>query len=156
MVHFKSFLALCGLFAITPTVFSFLPAQASYTSSLEVKLNGLKNANGRVCFTIFSGPKGFPAGGQGANLVTSRCVAVTDQGSHITFTNLPLGNYAIAVIHDSNSDGRLNTNPLGVPKEGFGFSNNPPLRFGPAKFSESQVFVSGNKTVVKIQMRYLN
>jgi uncharacterized protein (DUF2141 family) len=137
----------------TSSLLSIPSAEAGYTSNLVVKFNNLRNTNGRVCLTVFSGPKGFPAGGSGSNLKTSRCAAA-NSGS-VTFTNLPLGNYAIAAIHDSNSDGKLNTNPLGLPSEGFGFSNNPPIRYGPASFSDSQVFVSGTKTVVQIQMRYL-
>jgi uncharacterized protein (DUF2141 family) len=154
-VNFKYFLALCGFIAVSsPFLFLIPSAQAGYTSNLVVKFNSLKNTKGRVCLTVFSGPKGFPAGGTGSSLKSSRCTAA-DSGS-VTFTNLPLGNYAIAAIHDSNSDGKLNTNPLGVPSEGFGFSNNPPIRFGPASFADSQVFVSGTKTVVQIQMHYLN
>jgi uncharacterized protein (DUF2141 family) len=154
-VNFKYFAALCGFMAIASTsVLSIPSAQAGYTSDLVVKFNSLKNTKGRVCLTVFSGPKGFPAGGNGSSLKSSRCIEA--KSGSVTFTNLPLGNYAIAAIHDSNNDGRLNTNPLGVPSEGFGFSNNPPIRFGPASFADSQVFVSGTKTVVQIQMRYLN
>jgi uncharacterized protein (DUF2141 family) len=154
-VNSKHFAAACGIFAIANAfLFSILSAEAGYTGNLEIKLNSLKNTKGRVCLTVFSGPKGFPAGGKGSSLKSSRCIAAS--GTTVTFTNLPLGNYAIAAIHDSNSDGKLNTNPLGVPSEGFGFSNNPPLRFGPASFADSQVFVSGTKTVVQIQMRYVN
>lgn len=151
----KHFAAACGIVAIANASLFFIPsAKAGYTGNLEIKLNSLRNTNGRVCLTVFSGPKGFPAGGKGSSLKSSRCVAANS--ATVTFTNLPLGNYAIAAIHDSNSDGKLNTNPLGVPSEGFGFSNNPPLRFGPASFADSQVFVSGTKTVVQIQMRYVN
>jgi uncharacterized protein (DUF2141 family) len=154
-VNFKHFVALCGFMAIASApLLSISSAEAGYTSNLVVKFNSLKNTNGRVCLTVFSGPKGFPAGGTGSNLKSSRCIAASS--GFVTFTNLPLGNYAVAAIHDSNSDGKLNTNPLGLPSEGFGFSNNPPLRFGPASFADSQVFVSGTKTVVQIQMRYVN
>ncbi|MGB8699260.1 MAG: DUF2141 domain-containing protein [Thermosynechococcaceae cyanobacterium] len=156
MVSVRNVAVVGGLMAIIGAGVMVPSALASYSSSLEVKLNGLKSANGQVCLTVFSGPKGFPAGGQGSNLMASRCIALGKGGSQVTFENLPLGIYAIAVIHDSNSDGRLNTNPLGIPSEGFGFSNNPPLRFGPAKFGDAQVFVSGTKTLVQIQMRYLN
>lgn len=154
MVNFKSFAAACGAVAAISLTSNFYSAQAGYTGNLEVKLNSLKNTKGRVCLSLFSGPKGFPAGGKGSSLKASRCVPASS--TSITFTNLSLGNYAIAVVHDINSDGQLNINALRIPSEGFGFSNNPPLRFGPASFSDSQIFVSGTKTVVQIQMRYLN
>ncbi|WP_404789779.1 DUF2141 domain-containing protein [Altericista sp. CCNU0014] len=154
MANFKHFSAVGSFITIASALLLTIPpARGGYSSNLEVKLNSLKNTKGRVCLTVFSGPKGFPAGGKGSSLKASRCIAANS--GTVTFTNLPLGNYAIAAIHDSNSDGKLNTNRLGLPAEGFGFSNNPPLRYGPASFSDSQVFVSGTKTVVQIQMRYL-
>lgn len=145
----------CGIMAIASTsILSTQTANAGYSGNLEIKLASLKNTKGQVCLSVFSGPKGFPSGGKGSNMKLSRCVPASS-GS-ITFSNLPLGNYAIAAIHDINNEGRLTTNAFGVPTGGFGFSNNPPLRFGPASFSDSQIFVSGTKTVVQIQMRYLN
>lgn len=155
MANLKRFVAACGACTVMTVALGELSATAGYMGSLEVKFNSLKNTNGQVCLTIFGGPKGFPAGGKGSNLKSSRCVAVAKGASNVTFTNLPYGNYAIAAIHDINSDGQLNKNAFGLPSEGFGFSNNPPLRYGPASFADSQFFLSGTKTVVQIQMRYL-
>ena len=155
MSIFKNFAAVCGLMTLSSAIGGFiLPAQAGYTGNLEVQVGSLKNAKGQVCLSIFSGPKGFPSGGKGSNLKVSRCVPATN-GS-VTFANLPLGTYAIAAIHDIKNEGKLTVNALGIPTGGFGFSNNPPLRFGPASFADSEILVSGTKTVVKIQMRYLN
>ncbi len=155
MANFKHFSAASGfLIFASVSLLGISSAKAGYTSNLEVKLNSLKNTKGQVCLSVFSGPKGFPSGGKGSGVKVSRCVPANS--GTVTFTNLPLGNYAIAAIHDIKNEGRLGTNALGIPTGGFGFSNNPPLRFGPASFADSQVFVSGTKTVVKIQMRYLN
>jgi uncharacterized protein (DUF2141 family) len=137
-------------------LFSSKPATAGYAGNLEVRFQGLKSAKGQVCLTLFSGPKGFPKGGKGSNLKASRCTTLTKDGGVVVFNSLPYGVYAIAAVHDSNSDNRLNQNGLGIPTEGFGFSSNPPFKFGPASFSEAQFFLSGINTVEKIQMRYLN
>jgi uncharacterized protein (DUF2141 family) len=146
---------LIGALAIG-TLSSVKTADAGYAGNLEVRFQGLKSDKGQVCLTLFTGPKGFPKGGKNSNLKASRCAALTKGGGVVAFNNLPYGVYAIAAIHDSNSDSRLNQNALGLPTEGFGFSNNPPLKFGPASFSEAEFFVSGTKTVAQIQMRYLN
>jgi len=154
MLIFKNF-AVCGFISLSSVVFGFiLPARAGYTGNVEVQVTSLKNVKGQVCLSIFSGPKGFPAGGKGSNLKAARCVPA--KNGSVTFANLPLGTYAIAAIHDIDNKGKLTVNALGIPTGGFGFSNNPPLRFGPASFAESVILVSGTKTVVKIQMRYLN
>jgi uncharacterized protein (DUF2141 family) len=138
------------------SAFTSNSATAGYAGNLEVRFQGLKSSKGQVCLTLFSGPKGFPKGGKGSNLKASRCTTLNKDGGVVVFDNLPFGVYAIAAIHDSNSDSRLNQNGLGIPTEGFGFSSNPPFKFGPASFAEAQFFLSGTKTVEQIQMRYLN
>jgi uncharacterized protein (DUF2141 family) len=138
------------------TALTFKPATAGYAGNLEVRIQGLKSASGQVCLTLFSGPRGFPKGGSDSNLKASHCNILSKAGNVIKFNNLPYGVYAIAAVHDSNSDNRLNKNGLGIPSEGFGFSNNPPLKFGPASFAESEFFVSGNNTVVQIKMQYIS
>ena len=141
--------------ALVGTALSFRPATAGYAGNLEVRVQGLKSASGQVCLTLFSGPRGFPKGGNGSNLKASRCTVLARTGNVVTFSDIPYGVYAVAAVHDSNSDNRLNKNGLGIPSEGFGFSNNPPLKFGPASFAESEFFVSGIKTVVQIKMQYI-
>jgi uncharacterized protein (DUF2141 family) len=155
MVNFK-FATASSVVAIATLLLNIHPTVAGYSGNLEVKFNSLKNSKGQVCLSLFSGSKGFPSGGRTSNLKLSRCVALAKGTSSVTFTNLPYGNYAIAAIHDINGDNRLNTNAFGIPSEGFGFSNNPALRAGPASYAECQFFLSGTKTVVQIQMRYLN
>ena len=50
---------------------------------------------------------------------------------------IPLGKYAITIFHDVNNDAKLNTNFLGIPKEPYGFSNNPESHFGPPGFKQA-------------------
>jgi uncharacterized protein (DUF2141 family) len=66
---------------------------------------------------------------------------------------LPFGEYAIKIYHDENGNDELDTNFLGIPKEGVGFSNNPSARFGEPGFDEAKfVFDSPSMTVdIEIQ-----
>ena len=138
-MKFKQFVATTALMAVALVSWAGIPsAQAGYTSNLEVDLSRLKNTKGQVCLSIFSGPRGFPAGGNNSNMTASRCVPASTVS--VTFANLPLGNYAVAAYHDIAKAGRVTTNFMGIPNGGFGFSNNPALRFGPASFSESSIF----------------
>ena len=65
------------------------------------------------------------------------------------------GNYAVALIHDANADGILNSNSFGMPTEGFGFSNNPLILTGPPKFNNAAVAVAGANTDIQIKLQYL-
>jgi uncharacterized protein (DUF2141 family) len=143
--------AVVGMIVLGTTVVP--PTASGAGGNLDVKFVGLKNAQGKICMNLFSGPSGFPKG-DGSNLVGNRCTSAAN-GATVRFTNLKPGKYAVSALHDMNSDGKMNQNFLGIPKEGFGFSNNPAVRMKAPSFGETQFPVSGAKTVVQIQMRYL-
>jgi uncharacterized protein (DUF2141 family) len=42
-------------------------------------------------------------------------------------SNLKVGNYALTALHDMSNDGKLHVGIMGIPKDGFGFSNNPAI-----------------------------
>lgn len=129
-----------------------LHANAAANSSLTVTINGLRNQKGQVCLNLFSEEQGFPNSSDRA--LESRCVKAGDTPLAITFSNLSARSYAVALIHDANTDGTLNRGFLGIPKEGFGFSRNPRIRTGPPSFKDAAISVSGATTNVQIQLKY--
>jgi uncharacterized protein (DUF2141 family) len=72
----------------------------------------------------------------------------------LMFDNLPSGTYALALIHDENGNGKLDT-MMGIPKEGFGFSKNPAIRFGPPSFKSASVAIVAGKTDETVKVKYL-
>lgn len=120
---------------------------------LTVEINGLRNQNGIVCLSLFSGEQGFP--NESDRAIASHCVEAKETSVSATFEQLSPGEYAVAVIHDDNEDGKLNTGLLGIPKEGFGFSRNPKIGMSAPKFEETAVHVSGDDTKIQIDMKYL-
>ncbi|MGJ3648580.1 DUF2141 domain-containing protein [Sphingomonas sp. GlSt437] len=103
----------------------------------------------RVCLT--ADPKNFPGCIDDAHALT-RSVPASDTG--IEIDGLPHGDYAAAVIHDENSNNRLDTF-MGIPREGFGFSRNPPIHFGPPRFTAARFTINGDREDQDIKMRYL-
>ncbi len=65
------------------------------------------------------------------------------------------GHYAIALYHDENSNKKFDRNFLGIPDEGYGFSNNPGFRFGAPDHDETLFQVDGMATAVRISVLYL-
>lgn len=132
----------------------FLPSAAgSANSNLAVTIKGLKNQKGQVCFSLFSSSRGFP--GSNKRALQAKCVKLENTPVKLNIPSLKAGTYAIAIFHDSNEDGTLNRNYLGIPKEGFGFSRNPRIITGPPKFGDSAVFVAGSSTDIQINLNYL-
>lgn len=128
-------------------------SSASANSSLNVEVTGLRNRTGQICLSLFTDPKAFPT--EPDRAVINRCDKIVASPMVVTFKNLPAGNYAIALIHDANGDREANRNFLGVPTEGFGFSQNPAVRTSAPKFNESAVAVAGPSTTIKIKVQYL-
>ena len=76
-----------------------------------------------------------------------KVVAISSNQAALTFTQLPKGKYAVAVFHDRNKNGKLDTNLFGVPTEEYGFSNNARNTFSAPSFSDASFMVDGNKTI---------
>ena len=64
----------------------------------------------------------------------------------------PAGDYAIAVFYDRNDNQKLDTGMFKIPKEEFGFSNNPRITFGPPKWDKSKFTHDGNEALMEIKM----
>jgi uncharacterized protein (DUF2141 family) len=63
--------------------------------------------------------------------------------------------YAVSAFHDENSNGNLDTNFMGIPREGVGASNNAKGHLGPPKFEAAAFQFSGGKLNLKITIKYL-
>lgn len=69
----------------------------------------------------------------------------------LTF-KLPANSYAIDVYHDANSNKELDKNLVGIPKEKYGFSNNPKATFGPPNFKDQLITLDKDQTIeIKLQ-----
>ena len=90
-------------------------------TSLSVSITGLKKQKGQVYFLLFDQEEGFPKEVAKAKLVGK----VPAKGTSVsyTFEGVPYGQYAVAVFHDENSNGEIDTNFIGFPKEKVGASN---------------------------------
>ena len=70
-----------------------------------------------------------------------------------TFREVPLGVYAVAVIHDSNMNGQLDRGLFGIPREEYAFSNNVFGVLGPPKFENASFVLDANREAL-IEVRY--
>jgi len=64
------------------------------------------------------------------------------------------GFYAVSVFHDENMNQKLDKNFVGVPKEGYGASNNPKKKMGPPSFEETKFQLSGMEQSLEIKLMY--
>ncbi len=119
---------------------------------ITVKVANLRTTNGDLVVALFNSKQGFPVKIESA----VRKIVVTAEGAHeAVFDDVPYGTWAVSVQHDENRNGKLDTNFLGMPKEGVGASNNPRSRFGPPSFDSAKFSVDKSETEIVINLRYL-
>lgn len=124
---------------------------ATPVGRLDVDVERLRSAKGmlRVCLT--ADPANFPACIDDADAATRSVPAGTRR---VRFEGLAQGTYAVAVIHDENGNHRLDTF-AGIPREGFGFSRNPGIGFGPPRFAAARFAVAGDAQMQQVRMHYI-
>lgn len=94
---------------------------------LTIEVDGLRNSNGTVLFALYNRDVTFPDENFEKCIKKLTC-KIIKESSAVTFKSLPEGNYAISILHDENSDGKINRG-LVLPKEGIGFSNYESIGF---------------------------
>jgi uncharacterized protein (DUF2141 family) len=128
-------------------------AQSPHENLIRVEVTGLHNDKGEVLCALFSSAIDFP---KKADKAVARARSGISQGhAFCEFRSIASGTYAISVFHDENSNGKMDTNFMGIPREGVGASNDAKGRFGPPKFDAAAFHFSGGQLNLKIKINYL-
>jgi uncharacterized protein (DUF2141 family) len=109
-----------------------LPPQAT---SLHIQIHHAASDQGLIRVLIFAKAVGFPD--QPDKALKSYSIAPKNKSAMLNVSDLPAGVYSVAVIHDEDKNGKLNTNAVGYPTEKFGFSNNPKILFSAPSFDKA-------------------
>lgn len=108
-------------------------------SSFTLLVQGISKAEGELRIAMFDSKDAYTK-----EPVYAVVLPIYDDKVEWKVPDLPFGEYAIAVYHDKNTNGKLDTNFLGIPKEEYGFSNNARGKFGPASWEDAKFSVSEN------------
>jgi uncharacterized protein (DUF2141 family) len=119
---------------------------------LTIRVSGFRNSKGVLGAAVFQTPRGWPEDQHSA--YRRGAVPIVGRQASIVFEPLSAGRYAVVVLHDENSNERLDRNFLGFPKEGFGFSNNPRVGLTAPSWNASSVEVGAPATEVEIYLIY--
>lgn len=122
------------------------------SGSIEVQIDNVRSCNGSVGVALFNTKKGFPD--KNTQALEGRSVPAENR-CVVVFDNIPYGTYAVSIMHDENGNGKMDKGFFGIPKEGFGSSNNPKVKMGPPSFNDSKFVLNDSKTALSIEMKYL-
>jgi len=127
----------------------FLFLCASFLSfsqtNLSIEISELRNSKGKVLLE-FNDENEKVLEGYSEKISNNNCV--------IVIKDLKPGKYAFKFFHDENNDEKLNTNFMGIPKEGYGFSNNASGKFGPPSFNK-MIFEVNQSDTLKCTPSYI-
>jgi uncharacterized protein (DUF2141 family) len=113
-------------------------------------VQGIKKLKGQVGILLFDQKEGFPTDPEKA--LKEALIPVKEGIIQYSFTGLPFGQYAIAIMHDENMNNKLDTNLLGIPKEGTGVSKNVKGMMGAPKYQDAAFMLNqrDQSTIIKI------
>jgi uncharacterized protein (DUF2141 family) len=130
------FLAVLAL--VVAVLISRLPAQTPSNTTLTVRIVGARNAKGKIRVALFRSAEGFPGDASKAFRRENAPIDPHTLSSQIVLADLPAGQYALSVFHDENLNETLDKNFMGIPKEGYGASNNPAKKMRAPTFEEAR------------------
>lgn len=131
----------------------FLPATFARAGDLTVTITDIRVNKGTLKVAVVNSEAGW--NNQEKPVAFQEVVvddkAVADKAVIVRF-KLPAGSYGVQVMHDENDNGKLDTNVMGIPVEGYGFSNNPVV-MRRANFSEAKFDVADGPADITVQLR---
>lgn len=113
------------------------------TNTLTVTVTNFKNNQGKVMVGMYNGANTFMK-----KTIFSKIGDIKANTAKVVFENLPDGEYAISLYHDENNNDKLDTSWFGIPKEGYGCSNDAKGMMGPPKYEDAKFQISENKSMV--------
>ena len=117
--------------------------------AITVDIEGIKTDRGSIVLAIFDKESDFLT-----KVYWSQSYAIAgNEHLEVKIDHIPAGESAISIFHDKNNNGELDTNFIGAPKEPYGFSNNPKVRFRPPRFVEAKFQHKGNSTALEISFQ---
>lgn len=138
--------------ALEPRATACATADAPDGPRLEVTVTGARQVAGNVTVTLYGArPDDFLA--RGGRLARQR-IKLRSTAVEACFALSAAGDYAIAVYHDENDDHNFNRTLIGLPAEGYGFSNDAPTLAGLPAFRDVRFTVPPDGARVTIRLRY--
>lgn len=119
--------------------------------TLQIQVTGFRSNNGTAGGVVFASAAGWPD--DRTKAIVQGGFPIAGNEAQLVF-QVPPGRYGVVVIHDKNSNMKLDRNFFGIPKEGFGFSNNPKVIFSAPSFEAAEVPVNCPETQVEVKLIY--
>lgn len=123
-----------------------LLSQNASAAELTINISDVEQGKGHLLIALFEGKENYNDG----KSVQATKVKAEHKKESVVFKDLIDGEYAVKMYQDENDNDELDSNMMGIPKEGYGFSNNVGM-FGTPKYKEAKFIVEDN-TVIEVDL----
>jgi uncharacterized protein (DUF2141 family) len=123
--------------------------QAVHAADLTVAIEGVKDNRGLIGCALYNKAEGFTKMGSAIALTGEKA---SPKGNTCHFAGLPAGTYAVAVLHDNNSNKKMDLSMLGLPEEDWGMSNNVRPGLRAPTFKESAFSIQSDPVNITIRL----
>ncbi|MES2016849.1 MAG: DUF2141 domain-containing protein [Pseudomonadota bacterium] len=127
---------------------ALLSANLAGAAELTILVDDVKAANGNLMVAVFNSADTFlkqPAHASGAPALAA--------GNKLVLKDLPEGEYAFAIYHDANVNGKMDRNLIGIPTEDYAFSNNAMGKMGPPSFALAKFVLPASGATVRVSLK---
>lgn len=128
---------------------ALISTSLAQAADLTVRVDDIRSAKGKLLLAVYDSVDGWNGK---AKPVAADAQAVSGDSATFHFADLATGTYAISVMHDENGNGKLDSNVMGMPIEGYGFSNDPKV-MRKATFDEAAFAVGEKGTTIELHLR---
>ena len=140
-----------GVFLATFVSALIITAAGVFAEEIRVNVENIDNDQGNIRIALYSSVENY----KNENSTFTATVKASRGEKKITINDVKFGDYIIVLHHDENANGKLDRNLLGIPKEGYGFSNNPSSKFGPPDIEEAKFTLNkGTNIELNIEIQY--
>jgi uncharacterized protein (DUF2141 family) len=127
---------------------ALLAASHARAADLTVHIDNVKAAGGKIEIALYNSAGAFMKTAVGVS-----STAATSAANTVVLKDLPAGEYALAVFHDANSNGKLDKNLFGMPSEDYAFSNNALGKMGPPSFEQARFTLPDGGASMRVNLR---
>lgn len=124
-----------------------LVSQLSAAADLTIQIDDVRSADGKLMVALYQAD-GFlkqPVMATGARAVQG--------GNIVVIKDVPAGDYAFAIYHDANDNGKMDKNLVGIPTEDYAFSNNALGKMGPPSYDSARFTVSASGATARVSLK---
>ena len=145
-------LLLIGI-ALVGGLFFMTSSSQAQTQTTHVTISGIRSGNGQILLNVFKDNETYDKEKPVKTFLFDKKGLV--DGKLIVPCPLDPGVYGLTIVDDENSNGKIDKNIMGMPKEGFGFSNFFMEKMKKPAFDDFKVNLNSANTLVEIKVKYM-